>query len=412
MEYPKLRTDIEIFPAKISDGPTFCVRDPFNLTDKMLFIPPQTLFIISLFNGKNSLLDIQAAFMRKYGTLLPRNKIEELVDSFDACLFMDNEKFEGQKVKNEEEFRKSAVRKPVLAGRGYELEPEKLKKQIGEYFKSITEPIITVNENKRGTLQGIIAPHIDFMRGGPCYAFAYQEVMKSEPADTYLILGTSHAFSKTPFILCRKKFVTPFGEIEVDQDIVDILEKEYGYPLFDDEKNHQNEHSIEFQLVFLQYLLAGKKDIKIVPVLCGSFHNIIAKGEEPFSSLQIMEFIGAVKKAISSSSKKRIFIIAGADLAHIGQQFGDTFQVDRNILNWVEKEDMVMLNTIKSLDLKAFYNSVYHDGDKRKICGFPPIFTMLGVMDSGTGYLLKYEKWADPGGAAAVTFAGMAFYDE
>jgi AmmeMemoRadiSam system protein B len=411
MEYYKLRTDIDIFPTDVSGEPAFCIRDPINLADRMFFVPPPTLFIISLFNGRNPFLDIQAVFKQKYGVLVPEDKLKELAHNFDKNFFMDNERYRAQKLKKEEEFKKSPVRKAILAGRSYEPEPEKLKQQIDQYFKAIGKPDSFNKEKRSESLKGIIAPHIDFSRGEPCYAWAYKKIMESEPADIYLIFGTSHAPSKSPFILCRKKFLTPFGELEVDQEFVDIMEAECSYSLFDDEKNHQNEHSIEFQLIFLQYLLEGKKDIKIVPVLCSSFHNIVTNGESPLFNSQIVEFIKAVKKAISST-KKKIFMIASADLAHIGHQFGDNFKIDHSIMSWVEKEDLAMLKTLEDFNLNGFYNSVYHDGDKRKICGFPPIFTMLQVMDSGIGKLLKYEKWVDTRGEAAVTFAGMAFYDK
>ena len=126
MEYYKLRTDIDIFPTDISGEPTFCIRDPINFADRMFFVPPPTLFIISLFNGRNSFLDIQAVFKQKYGVLVPEDKLKELAHNFDKNFFMDNERYRAQKLKKEEEFKKSPVRKAVLSGKSYESERGKL----------------------------------------------------------------------------------------------------------------------------------------------------------------------------------------------------------------------------------------------------------------------------------------------
>jgi hypothetical protein len=48
------------------------------------------------------------------------------------------------------------------------------------------------------------------------------------------------------------------------------------------------------------------------------------------------------------------------------------------------------------------------DGDRRKICGLPPIYTMLSVIEADSGRLLKYQYFPDPAGT--VSFASMAFY--
>ena len=50
---------------------------------------------------------------------------------------------------------------------------------------------------------------------------------------------------------------------------------------FDDELTHRTEHSIEFQVVFLQYLLGGRREFSIVPILVGSFHDLMESGDRP-----------------------------------------------------------------------------------------------------------------------------------
>ncbi len=47
-------------------------------------------------------------------------------------------------------------------------------------------------KNARMTPKAIVAPHIDFHRGGPAYAWAYKSLVESAGADLYILLGTSH----------------------------------------------------------------------------------------------------------------------------------------------------------------------------------------------------------------------------
>ena len=48
--YPRMRS-LDIFPAEMSGQKVVCLRDPLNLSGKILFIPFPTFFIISLFDG-------------------------------------------------------------------------------------------------------------------------------------------------------------------------------------------------------------------------------------------------------------------------------------------------------------------------------------------------------------------------
>ena len=44
----------------------------------------------------------------------------------------------------------------------------------------------------RPTVEAIIAPHIDFHRGGPAYAWAYRDLAERCAADLFVIVGTCH----------------------------------------------------------------------------------------------------------------------------------------------------------------------------------------------------------------------------
>ena len=109
MDYPKLRY-VEAFPVEVQGQKLVCLRDPQNLSDKMLFISPEALFIISLFDGKHSIRDIQTEFMRQFGNLIYSDDIHGLIKKLDEALLLDSGNYRDFKNNLEREFKNSPVR--------------------------------------------------------------------------------------------------------------------------------------------------------------------------------------------------------------------------------------------------------------------------------------------------------------
>ncbi|UCE84297.1 MAG: hypothetical protein JSV47_07255, partial [Deltaproteobacteria bacterium] len=63
-ELPKLRSRLEAIPIRRGKELYIALRDLEGLTTETLVLSPQAYFIISLMDGSNSLVDIQAAYMR------------------------------------------------------------------------------------------------------------------------------------------------------------------------------------------------------------------------------------------------------------------------------------------------------------------------------------------------------------
>jgi len=92
MEYPKLNP-IEAFPVEHEGQRVICLRDPNNLSDKVLLVSQETVFIISLFDGKSSIEDIQSKCKEKFGDTLPSDELEHLISELDDALLLDSRKF-------------------------------------------------------------------------------------------------------------------------------------------------------------------------------------------------------------------------------------------------------------------------------------------------------------------------------
>jgi len=401
---PKLRP-VEAFPTEVEGERRIAIRDPAGFTDSILLLPLPLLDIVSLFDGEHSILEIQEAFMRHRGELLFREQIDRVLSMLDEYGFLEGARFAERRQRLEEAFRQSQARPAVHAGKAYEGDPMGLRAQIDGFFTPPHGPGAP-GPVASPSLRAIIAPHIDFHRGGPVYAWAYREVAERCDADCFVILGTCHAGMDDPFALTFKDYDTPFGPAVVDREFADALARRFGADLLGSELAHRSEHSIEFQAVFLRYLFAGRREFTIVPVLAGFLHEALLRGKDPEADPTVGRFLDALRETVATCRRK-VCLVAGADLAHVGPRFGDPEPVSGPWLRKVETEDRAMLESVTSLDAQGFFESVAGDGDRRRICGLSPIYALLRSVEAKSGGLLRYAQWPDPQGT--VTFASAAF---
>ena len=408
MDYPKLR-NVNIFPVQNSGQTMLCLQDPQNISEKALFLSPPLYFIVTLFDGQHSILDIQAEYMRKFGEFLYTEKLLEIISQLDETFFLEGERYQEAFIRKEENFRKATFREAVFAGKSYEADPDKLRTQLEGYFTGTNGPRFHGEKRSEKGLKGVIIPHIDFQRGGFCYAFGHQEIRERNSSSCFIIFGTAHVPLENPFCLTRKDFVTPLGTLSVDQELVERIQSHCPDNLFRDEGAQRSEHSIEFQCVFLRYLYPEPHPLKIVPILSGSFHEAIDKGVSPMELRSIRQFIDGLGEAVSSLERE-VCYIASADLAHMGLQFGDREGIREYDLRGVSQEDRELLGHAERMDGEGFFSSIASEKDRRRICGLPSVYSMLTILKAREGRLLKYGQAFTPETQSVVTFASLAFY--
>ncbi|MDR4498122.1 MAG: AmmeMemoRadiSam system protein B [Candidatus Scalindua sp.] len=408
MEFPKLRP-IEAFPVETSGEQAICLRDPLNYSKNTLVVPPHVFYIISHFDGNHSILDIQAKYSQQYGNLLFSDNITKIINELDKNLFLENNRSNIIIKKIKDDFINSPTRKAIHAGTAYENDKARLRSQIDKFFTSVDGPGKPSLQDNRDRLRGIIAPHIDIRHGGPCFAWAYKEIAEKSNAEIFIIFGIAHTHTRNIFALTSKSFETPFGTIETDKEFLNLLHKQFKFDYFEDEFVHKNEHSIEFQLMFLQYLYNNKKNFKIIPILCSPLDFVAGNNSNPTQVPQFENFISSLKETVEKSRKK-ICLIASVDLAHVGLRFGDREAPDETFLKKLEHEDLGLLKHVEKLDAKTFYDCIQNVNNKRRICGYPAIYAMLHVIRAKEAKLLKYSQDYDKNTGSTVSFASMAFY--
>jgi AmmeMemoRadiSam system protein B len=406
--YPKMR-GVDIFPAEVSGQKVICLRDPLNLSGKILFVPYATFFILSLLDGQHSVVEIQTEFMRRFGELLYRETVEALMGQLDEHFLLENERFRQAESRMVESFKRSRVRPMALAGESYEGDGQKLKDTLASFFVDSEGPGVPHGPDGSIRLSGAIAPHIDYRRGGPCYAWAHRQILESPAPDLFIILGTAHSPMKRPFALTRKHFQTPWGPVETDQAFLSAVEGEGGRDFYEDEWVHKNEHSIELQLIFLRAFWERPDPLRVVPILCGSFHEAVQNQMSPGELPGVAPFIEALKSAIARR-EKRVCFLASADLAHVGLRFGDPDPPDRFILQNLVEEDRRLLGYAERVDAEGFFGLLSREGDRRRVCGMAPIYILLRLLEGTQGRLLKYSQSLDPASQSVVTFASLAYF--
>jgi hypothetical protein len=225
--------------------------------------------------------------------------------------------------------------------------------------------------------------------------------------DRWIVLGTVHVPIGRAFALTRKDFATPLGPAEADHAFLEALLRRAGRGYLDDEFAHRGEHSIEFQGVFLRHVTPQDRPVRIVPILCGPFHPFVQERRAPQEGGEVEAFLAALRETLQDLGGRTV-VIASADLAHVGPQFGDPRPLTPRQLREVEAADRHMLRSVEAGDAPAFFEAVAGDGDRRHICGLPPIYAMLRVLEGHKGRLIRYAQWPDPNGT--VTFAALALY--
>jgi MEMO1 family protein len=405
-EVPRLRA-VESFPVEHEGRSCIALRDPGGYTDAIVLLHGALLEIVSLFDGQHTVADIQAVVMRRHGQLIERRQIEEIAEALDEQGFLESPRFADRRAVIDGSFLASPTRPAAHAGGAYAGDAADLRGMLEGFFTPPDGPG-PIDRARAGEpeVRGVIAPHIDYHRGGPAYAWAYRELAERSRADLFVILGTCHAGMEHPFALTRKDYASPLGAAPVDRDFVDALATRARQDCFGSELAHRVEHSIELQAVFLRYLFADRRDVRIVPVLASFAHEAMHRGRRPDDDPRVPRFLDALGETIAASGR-RVALIAGADLAHVGPRFGDPEPVDGPELARIEREDAVMLESVEAGDPRAFFESVASDGDRRRICGYSPIYALLRALGGATGSVKRYGQWPDPNGV--VSFASVVF---
>jgi AmmeMemoRadiSam system protein B len=408
VDRPKIRA-VEAFPIDDVASKTrlVCLRDPLGYASQPIGLGIDAYYLVTLFDGNHSLEEIARSFARRFGEQIELGRLRELVNALDSAYYLDSPRLAARIEELRAEFQRGPTRAAVHAGLCYESEPTRLRAELAAWFDPPEGPGRSSARKPGVTPAGIIAPHIDPRRGGAAYAHAYAELMGRNPPELFIILGTSHyGVGPELFSATLKDYATPFGSVETDRDFINRLKARYNGDLLAEELLHRNEHSIEFQALFLAWVL-GTRGYKVVPILVSSFHQMVIGGELPARHPRVASFLDSIRTELARDGRK-VCIIAGVDFAHVGKKFGDPFAADENVTGELRGEDEALIEIISRGDPDGFFGAIERVKDRRRICGLAPMYTQLELLRGRTGRLLRYGLAPEPQTESAVSFASLA----
>lgn len=399
-QLPRLRLSLDFMPSPDPQHPGLLIRDPFRFSDAMLLIPPDLIPCLECFDGERTTLDLRENLVRLTGDIQVGDLEKHLHDTLSQAGFLEDEKFEELRSVRMNEFASAPKREATHAGSAYPNDVEEARKTLSEYMQG-------AELNTDGAPIGIAAPHVSPFGGWESYRDAYAALPPSAGDRTFVVLGTSHYGEPDRFGLTRKPFVTPFGEASTEIGLVEELARAAPNSINMEDYCHAVEHSIEFQVLFLQYVYGP--NIRILPILCGSYARSIHSGGKPEKNDHVNRFLGALGK-LAAREADRLFWVLGVDMAHMGQRYGDNFAAtaEEGEMLAVRERDRLRIERLGEADSEGFWNLVQENRDDLKWCGSAPIYTFLKALPQARGTLKRYQQW-NIDQNSVVSFAAMTF---
>lgn len=365
--------------------------------------------LLSLCDGSRDDRQLQSSFALRTGLTLSLEQIQDFITSMEQALLLENETFNQASENAIKAYRQAPYRQASHANVVYPSEATALNAKISSFVSEINSP--DEPETSNSNLVAMVCPHIDYDRGGKSYAQLFER-SKSGLADieTIVIFGTDHSGSAGALTPTRQNYMTPYGIIPTDLEIVEGLAKTIGEKhAFNEELHHVKEHSIELALVWLHHYL-DRREISLVPILCGSFHPFVSEGRDIDSSEAISVAIKYLQRA---TADRRTLVVAAADLAHIGPAFGDQESVSTVGKTRLAAKDAESIQAICSGDAKSFLSLSRSESDARRICGLSAIYMTLEMTDSSYGLSTGYAQCpADQFNSSWVSIVGALLYDK
>jgi len=277
------------------------------------------------------------------------------------------------------EINKGEIREPAVAGSFYPSDPKTLSKQIKDFLDAVPAKKID------GEIIALISPHAGYIYSGQVAAHAYK-LLTDNPFDKVIVIAPSHhAYFRGSSIYSKGAFRTPLGLIPIEDETAQKIMKESPAISFLPQA-HDQEHSLEVQLPFLQVV---QKDFRLIPIVMG---------DQSLENSQTLS--DAIFKVIKG---KRILMVASSDLSHF-HSYVDAVKLDA-----------VVINRVKNFDPKGLARDIAEGNCEA--CGAGPIITTMLLaqkMGANKALILKYANSGDVTGdkGRVVGYLAAVLYKE
>ncbi len=258
-----------------------------------------------------------------------------------------------------EQQKPSLIQQPVVAGKFYPDNREKLSSMIKLFLSSAS--LIDLE----GELLGMMVPHAGYIYSGPVAAYAYRQLGTRDYQRVVILAPSHHVRYPGVSVLDMEAYQTPLGRIPIDREAVRALIASRDWIAYEPGL-YEKEHSLEVQLPFLQQTLS---DFKIIPLIMGD------------SSPPLCRKLATV--LLKTLGTEGVLYLASSDMSHF-------FTYDR-----ANDMDKLTLEKIKSLDTQTLFQ--FQMEGKTQLCGLGPVMTLMELFQKLGGGKVKILRYANSG---------------
>ncbi len=271
-------------------------------------------------------------------------------------------------------------RKPYAAGAFYPNNSELLMLNLKNAFLNAKPKI------SEGEVLAIVCPHAGYIYSAKIAASAFNQIDTAVRYEHIFIIGSSHRVEfNGASIYTQGDYITPLGHINTDTLGNKLIKDNSVFT--SNPTPHLDEHTIEVQLPFLQYLFHG--NFNIVPIVLGTQSREtcrkIANALQPyFTPKNLFVFSTDFSHYPAYESAKKVdSIVAGAVATNNPESFLSVLNKEENknipglftgMCGWTSVLTMLyMTSTIPEINIRKvdYQNSGdTESGDKSKVVGY------------------------------------------
>lgn len=266
------------------------------------------------------------------------------------------------------------IRQPAVANQFYPGNETELKKDISGRIKEV---------QKKERVLALVSPHAGYIYSGNIAGAVYSQ---AEITKDVIVMGPNHHGVGAPYaVMPQGKWDMPGGEITINEKLSNLMIEESRW-LRADNQAHIQEHSVEVQLPFIQYI---QPDAEFVPVVLGR------------ADFETCEEIGmAIARAIKRYGKP-VVIIASTDMTHYESQES------------AKQKDQLAIDRVLALDPAGLLDTV--NSNNISMCGvIPTTITIVAAKELGAAKacLIAYATSGDVSGdySYVVGYAGFIIH--
>jgi AmmeMemoRadiSam system protein B len=191
------------------------------------------------------------------------------------------------------------IRRAVFAGSWYPARASDCEKEIKTFLKEGEK--MDVPDRK---LVGGIVPHAGWYFSGSIACNVVNCLASEDPPDVIVIFGMHLHPQSGCFMMAEGAWETPFGELEVHEDLADKLADKFSFTI-ETPVDFNQDNTIELQLPFVKYFFEDAK--------------VVAMGVPPVK--QSLD-IGRSSIEMATAMGLRVKVLGSTDLTHYGDNYG------------------------------------------------------------------------------------------